>query len=103
MVEGMCGRGVHGKGMCMTGGHASQGACMAGKTATAADGMHPTGMHSCYFILLPSSTMSFLLDPKGGSRISRTTFPLSTKCFKFEFNKRKSTVQSSTITMLFNS
>ena len=23
------------------------GACVVGKTATAADGTHPTGMHSC--------------------------------------------------------
>ena len=36
---GMCGRG-----MCVYG---REGACMAGKTATAADGTHPTGMHSC--------------------------------------------------------
>ena len=34
---GMLGRGVHG----------SRGACMAGQTATAAYGTHPTGMHSC--------------------------------------------------------
>ena len=54
----MCGRVV-----CMVGskgdvhgrGHAWQGACMAGRevymageTATAADSMHPTGMHSCF-------------------------------------------------------
>ena len=32
------GRGMHG------GGHAWQG----GQTATEADGMHPTGMHSCF-------------------------------------------------------
>ena len=38
------------------------------------------------FILFPSTTMSFLLDPNGGSNISRTTFPLSTKCFEFRFN-----------------
>ena len=42
-------------GACMVGGHAWQGsvhggeggACTAGETATAADGTHPTGMHSC--------------------------------------------------------
>ena len=44
----MCGRGhawqgVCGGGHCMAGG----GACMAGETATAADGTHSTGMHSC--------------------------------------------------------
>ena len=25
-----------------------EGACIAGETATAADGTHPTGMHSCF-------------------------------------------------------
>ena len=35
--------GMHGKGGCVCGG----GACMAEETATAADGTHPTGMHSC--------------------------------------------------------
>ena len=27
-----------------------KGGCVAGEMATAADGTHPTGMHSCYFI-----------------------------------------------------
>ena len=40
MAGGMCGRGV-----CVVGGKA----CAAGEMATAADGTHPTGMHSCYF------------------------------------------------------
>ena len=35
--------GVHGKG-----GHAWWGACVAGETAIAEGGTHPTGMHSCY-------------------------------------------------------
>ena len=41
---GMCGRGV-----CMAGGGMCgwEGACVAGETATAADGTHPTGMFSC--------------------------------------------------------
>ena len=56
----MCGQGacVAG-GACMAGGHAWQGVCMArgtcvaracvaGETATAAGGTHPTGMHSCF-------------------------------------------------------
>ena len=72
MVGGMCGGGMHGRGRawqgaCMAGGvgwgmcgggmycggHAwhggvcGEGACIAGDMATAADGMHPTGMHSC--------------------------------------------------------
>ena len=38
---------MHGReGMC-GGGCAWRGACEAGETATAADGRHPTGMHSC--------------------------------------------------------
>ena len=42
--------GMHGIGVCMTGG-----VCMARETATAADGTHPTGMHSCllhFFVFL---------------------------------------------------
>ena len=35
------------KGTCVAGGHAWQGAYMAGETATAAGGTHTTGMHSC--------------------------------------------------------
>ena len=34
-------------GMCAKGGMCGMGACMAGETATAADGTHPAGMHSC--------------------------------------------------------
>ena len=33
----MTGGGMHGRGVCM-----------AGETATAADGTHPTGIHSCF-------------------------------------------------------
>ena len=49
------GGGLHGWGMC-DGGCAWQGsmhgggACMAGETATAAYGMHPTGMHSYSYV-----------------------------------------------------
>ena len=43
--EGMCGRGD----MC------GKGACMAGKTAIAAGGTHPTGMHSCFFFFFNST------------------------------------------------
>ena len=36
-------------GGCMAGGHVWWGgACVAGETATAANGTHPTKMHSCY-------------------------------------------------------
>ena len=47
----MCGRVA-----CMARGCAWQGVCVlwglcvAGETATAADGMHPPGMHSCYHL-----------------------------------------------------
>ena len=45
--------GVHGRGCawqggtCKAGGMHSRGVCVAGETPTAADGTHPTGMHSC--------------------------------------------------------
>ena len=54
------GGGMHGRWACVGGGHAWQkgvpgrgacmaerGLCVAGETATAANGTHPTGMHSC--------------------------------------------------------
>ena len=34
-------------GVCMAGGMCVRGVCVAGEKATAAGGMHPTGMHSC--------------------------------------------------------
>ena len=48
---GGLGGGYAWQGVYMTGGHAWQGgwACVAGETATAAGGTHPTGMHSCSF------------------------------------------------------
>ena len=52
MVKGgMCGKGgMHSRACAWQGGGRFMvGACMAGETATAADGTHPTGMHSCYF------------------------------------------------------
>ena len=47
-----------GGGSCMTGGMHDggggcfRGACMAAETETAADGTHPTGMHSCCLFCL---------------------------------------------------
>ena len=39
---------MHGRGVCVAGGmHGRRGTYMAGEMATAAGGMHPTGMHSC--------------------------------------------------------
>ena len=40
------------KGACVAKGG---GACVAGETATAVDGTHPTGMHSFFFILNAST------------------------------------------------
>ena len=49
----MHGGGMHGKGACVAGGRVWWwGACVAGDTATAADGTHPTGMHSSYYFVL---------------------------------------------------
>ena len=48
--------GMQGRGACMVGGmHGGNawGACMAGETAIAAAGMHPTGMHSCLWLRFP--------------------------------------------------
>ena len=49
VAGGMHGRvGVCGRGACMVGGmhRGGRGACIAGEMATAADGTHPTGIHS---------------------------------------------------------
>ena len=54
--EGACAEGGHGTGglsgreVCVAEGSwmaGGEGACMAGETVTAADCIHPTGMHSC--------------------------------------------------------
>ena len=59
--QGVCGAGWHvwqGEGACMAeghawqGGHVWQGACMTGEMTTAADGTHPTGMHSCFIYVM---------------------------------------------------
>ena len=41
---------VCGRGACVVGACMARGACVAGETATAADGTHPTGMHSSLHI-----------------------------------------------------
>ena len=38
---------MHGGRHAWQGGMGGRGACVAGKTAIAAGGTHPTGMHSC--------------------------------------------------------
>ena len=51
------GRACQGGGMRAWGVHAwgymvgGRGVCVAGKTATAVVGTHPTGMHSCLFMI----------------------------------------------------
>ena len=48
VCQGACGGGMCARGRAWQGGACmARGACMAGKTATAADGTHPTGMLSC--------------------------------------------------------
>ena len=59
MAWGMCDKGCVAGGhwghtwlggdMHSRGWHVWQGACVVGETATAADGTHPTGMHSCWY------------------------------------------------------
>ena len=63
MAGGMHGRehawqwGMHGGGCAGQGG-----VCIAGEMATAGDGTHPTGMHSCgYNSFLPSTTRNLIL------------------------------------------
>ena len=46
-LGGVCGGSMCGRGACMVEGHVLWEACVAGEMATAADGTHPTGMHSC--------------------------------------------------------
>ena len=47
MAGGVCGGGI-----AWQGGMCGRGMCVAGETVTAAGGMHPTEMHSCYFSFL---------------------------------------------------
>ena len=49
MAGGVHGGGMHGRGMHGGGVHGRK-ACVAGETATAADGTHPTAMHSCLLL-----------------------------------------------------
>ena len=46
IARAMHGRGMCGRGCVWPGGPHGRG-CMAREMATAADGTHPTGMHSC--------------------------------------------------------
>ena len=62
MAEGMHGRGCAWQGYAWKGGrHPWQEACMALETATAADGTHPTGMHSCISGLVLLSPIKYFV------------------------------------------
>ena len=52
---------VHGRGCAWLRRCAWQGECVAGETATAADGTHPTGMHSCLPLRYSLNAADFLL------------------------------------------
>ena len=73
MVEGVRGRGCMEKGVYMAkgGDMCGRGVCMAGETATAADGTHPTGMHSCFYGFLISCDQMSILS--GSSHMFRQT------------------------------
>ena len=50
---GMHGSGHVWQGACVVRGErVCQGVCMAGETATAVDGTHPTGLHSCLHFVI---------------------------------------------------
>ena len=75
------------KGACMAKECAWQrrrwqrGACVAGETATAADGTHPAGMHSCSFCWLVRVSLFIELGCPGdlgkGWRVDLGTFMIS--------------------------
>ena len=47
-------------------GHVWRGACMAGKTAIAAGGTHPTGMHSCFHAVFNKLLPNYRSSPPLG-------------------------------------
>ena len=64
------GGGMHGRGACMAGGMCGIRACVAGDMVTAAVGMHPTGMHSCFVcICVTIGTMLNLMQFYADSNI----------------------------------
>ena len=76
VVGGVCSRphawqgGMHGNW-----GHVWWGACVSGEMATAADGMHPTEMHSC-LLDFPNQLPSNMFD------MERHSYHPATKCRK---------------------
>ena len=62
MAKGdMCGEGDIAKVAYVAGGLYGRGACVAGETDTAADGTHPTGMHSFLLYDIPESLYILLV------------------------------------------
>ena len=61
---------MHARGHVWKGGMCGRGACLAGESATAADGTHHTGMHSCLSISSDevSSKCSIFFNATGGNR-----------------------------------
>ena len=53
-------------GVCMAGGmhggggYVWHGGCVAGETATTVGSTHPTGMHSCFFTVVPAINRSYV-------------------------------------------
>ena len=79
----MYGRGHAWQGACVVGGMHCRGgacmvgACMAGETATAVDSMHPTGMHSCLFMLpnnFSKTTIGMSGMPEFSDLLEKTAF-----------------------------
>ena len=99
MVGGMHGEGCVWHGACMVGGvcmvgHAwwgvcLVGACMAGEMATAAGGMHPTGMHSCLHFFLNFWTNTVKNFPKNTKLMSFLIVPFRFSIFIIEDLKFK--------------
>ena len=48
MAGGGC---MTGRGTCVAGGMHGGHVCVVGEMATAADGTHPNGIHSCYLLI----------------------------------------------------
>ena len=70
---GVCGK----EGVCM-----AVGACVAGETVTAADGTHPTGMHSCFFLFSIITLDNFGFVHNGDSSLFRMD---EVFCFQFQY------------------
>ena len=57
----------------MARGFAWHGTCIAGERATAADSMHPTGMHSCLLLFFFVGHKSRIYHKKGNISICLTS------------------------------